>query len=59
MTPERAIREIIARSDLCDLCGRNVLVTEATPELLDYLAGFEADQEDREENADLEDDDWM
>lgn len=55
MTPKRAIAEIIARSDLCDLQGKPVLVVSMTSELLDYLAAFGAVVEDLEPEEDDDD----
>ena len=48
MTADEAIRQIIARSDLADLHGRHILVTEVTSELLDYLSAHGAAAEDLE-----------
>ena len=54
-TPADALRAIIARATVIQERGKPVLVVEAPPDLLDFLAAFEADREDFEENGDDED----
>ncbi|MBF0250849.1 MAG: hypothetical protein HQL35_09510 [Alphaproteobacteria bacterium] len=51
MTPARAIAELIARGDIAQLGGGHVLVTELSPEMLEYLSTFQAEFEDCEDDG--------
>jgi hypothetical protein len=51
MTPERALRELIEKGDIAQVGGEHVLVSELSYELLEYIAAFDADQEDIEDEG--------
>jgi len=51
MTPHRAIAELITKGDIAQVGGGHVLVSELSPALLEYLAAFDAEFEDLEDEG--------